>query len=265
MIFLARKLVKLGLLLALLVVGYFAVTFVQVWSAAGHDAAGNADAIVVLGAAQYDGRPSPVLKARLDHAAALYEAKVAPVIMLTGGRRPGDRFTEASAAAGYLQRAGIPSSALRLETDGRNSWQSLAAAAVVLRKEDRTDVVLVSSPYHSLRVEHIAGEVGLHGQASPAKDAPDRTTFGHLLHETLAVGVGRIIGYRRLVDLDDRVGRVRGVTMSSYDVPSPFGGGVIGNTTGSGPVIRGSSPRPRAPGSGRELQLTAARPVRLVA
>jgi uncharacterized SAM-binding protein YcdF (DUF218 family) len=205
-----RRLIKVGILLALVLVGYFAVTFVQVWAAARRDAARPSQAIIVLGAAQYNGRPSPVLKARLDHAAELYEAKIAPVVVLTGGRRPGDSFTEASASAGYLTRAGIPESALRLETGGRNSWQSLAAAARFLKAEGITKVVLVSSPYHSLRVEHIAGEVGLDGHASPATDAPDVVTFGHLLHETLAVGFGRVLGYHRLVDLDDKVGKLRG-------------------------------------------------------
>ena len=159
----------------------------------------------MLGAAQYNGRPSPVLKARLDHALELYEAKVAPTIVLTGGRQPGDAFTEASAGAAYLLRLGIPESALLLESQGRNSWESLAAAAQILRDQDKTEVVLVSSPYHSLRVEQIADEVGLDGHASPAKDAPDRATFGHLSRETMAVALGRIIGYHRLVDLDAKV------------------------------------------------------------
>ena len=196
----------------LLVAGYFVVTFVQVWSASRHDAAQPAEAIIVLGAAQYNGRPSPVLEARLDHAADLYKRKIAPVVVLTGGRRPGDVFTEASAGAAYLRKAGIPDDALRLETGGRNSWQSLAAAARFLKKEGIHEVVLVSSPYHSLRVVHIAAEVGLQGHASPATDAPDKVTFAHLTHETLAVGFGRIIGYRHLIDLNDRVGRFRGGT-----------------------------------------------------
>jgi uncharacterized SAM-binding protein YcdF (DUF218 family) len=200
-----RRLLQVAILLTVVIAAYFVVTFVQVRSAAGRDDARPSQAIIVLGAAQYNGRPSPVLKARLDHAVRLYEAKIAPVVVLTGGRAPGDAFTEASAAARYLRGAGISDSALQLETDGRNSWQSLAAAARFLRKEGITKVVLVTSPYHSLRVEHIAAEVGLDGHASPAKDAPDRATFGHLVHETLAVGVGRIIGYHRLVDLDGRV------------------------------------------------------------
>jgi len=205
-----RVLIGVGLFV-LLVVGYFGVTFVQVWRASRNDAARPAQAIIVLGAAQYNGRPSPVLRARLDHAAKLYEAEIAPIIVLTGGGQPGDRYTEAFAGSVYLRQAGVPGDALRLETGGRNSWQSLAATARFLRDEGIRDVVLVTSPYHALRVEHIAAEVGLDGHASPAKDAPDRATFGHLTHETLAVGIGRIIGYRHLIDLNDRVGRVRGI------------------------------------------------------
>ena len=201
-------------MVALVLLGYFAFTFVQVWSASRRDSARSSQAIIVLGAAQYNGRPSPVLQARLDHAAALYEAGIAPVIVLTGGRRPGDSFTEASASASYLMRAGVPEDALRLETEGRNSWQSLAAAATFLREEGITKVILVTSPYHALRVEHIAGEVGLDGHSSPATGAPDKATFGHLLRETAAVAVGRIIGHDRLVDLDDRVGRVRRAALS---------------------------------------------------
>jgi uncharacterized SAM-binding protein YcdF (DUF218 family) len=204
------RLLKVGLLVGLLLVGYFAVTFVQVVSASRRDRAAQAQAIVVLGAAQYDGRPSAVFRARLDHAADLYARGIAPVVVVTGGRREGDRFTEASAAAGYLERQGVPGDRMRLETSGRNSWESLAAAARFLRAEGIRDVVLVSSPYHALRIEHIASEVGLRGRSSPA-DTPEgvASTGAHIVRETLAVGIGRIIGYRRLVDLDHRVDRVR--------------------------------------------------------
>jgi uncharacterized SAM-binding protein YcdF (DUF218 family) len=206
-----RRLVKVALVLGVVFVVYVGVTFVQVWMASRRDSAQPAQAIVVLGAAQYNGRPSAVLKARLDHAAELYEAKIASTIMLTGGRLPGDTYTEASAGAAYLTRAGIPESALLLETEGRNSWESLAAAAQVLKDRELTTVVLVTSPYHSLRVERIAEEVGLEGHASPASDAPDRATFAKLSRETAAVAVGRLIGFHRLVDLDSRVRHAAGV------------------------------------------------------
>jgi vancomycin permeability regulator SanA len=190
-----------------LVVLYFAVTFVQVWNASRSDHAGKAQAIVVLGAAQYDGKPSPVLRARLDHAIDLWNDGVAPLIVTTGGNQPGDRFTEASAAASYLISNGVPEEALELESQGSSSWESLAAAARFLRKQGITDVVLVSSPYHALRTEQIAGEVGLHGRASPALETESTSRrLYHLARETLAVGIGRIVGHRRLVDLDARDG-----------------------------------------------------------
>ena len=192
------------------VVVYFGITFFQVWRASTQDHAREAQAIVVLGAAQYDGRPSGVLRARLDHAAELWRDGIAPIIVVTGGNRPGDRFTEASAAASYLIRSGTPEEVLRLESNGSSSWESLAAAARFLRAEGITDVVLVSSPYHALRIEEIADEVGLDGAASPAAEREsffDR--FGRLSRETVAVGIGRIIGHRRLVDLDHKVGDVR--------------------------------------------------------
>lgn len=186
---------------------YLAVTFFQVWRASTDDRAAAADAIVVLGAAQYNGRPSPVLRARLDHAMALRQQGVADVIVVTGGNRPGDRYTEATASADYLLGLGVPDSSIRREVSGTNSWQSLAAAARFLRDEGLIDVVLVSSPYHALRTEVIAGEVGLDGRASPAQRSPEGigSQVWHLGRESLAVGLGRIIGFGRLVDLDDRV------------------------------------------------------------
>ncbi|MCI3950163.1 MAG: YdcF family protein [Acidimicrobiales bacterium] len=200
-----RLAVRLALLVGVVAVGYLAVTGFQVWRAGREDHAGPADAIVVLGAAQYDGRPSPVYKARLDHAADLYERDLAPLVLVTGGRRPGDRFTEAAAGAGYLAGRGVPEDAILLESGGTDSWSSLSAAARVLG--DRRRVLLVSSPYHALRIRHIAAELGLDARSSPS---PSREGYGarawHLASETVRVGAGRILGYGRLVRLGDGVG-----------------------------------------------------------
>ena len=202
---------RVGALVVALLVVYFGVTFVQVWRASRASGPDAAQAIVVLGAAQYDGEPSPVLKSRLDHAVELFEAGVAPIIVVTGGNQPGDRFTEASAGDRYLQQHGVPASALRLETQGASSWESLAAAARFLREEGITDVVLVSSPYHALRTEQIAAEVGLDAEASPAEETAGFASRSYrLARETLAVGIGRLVGHRRLVDLDVRVSGSRG-------------------------------------------------------
>lgn len=195
---LLRRAVATGLVI---VVGYFAVTFVQVWWAGRHDEAHPAEAIVVLGAAQYNGRPSPVLAARLDHAADLYEQGVAPVVVVTGGRAEGDRFTESSASANYLHTKGVPDDAILRENQGRNSWQSLAASARFLKQRGIHDVVLVSDPFHAARITGIAEELGLEAATSPTRTSPIEGVeeLRHLLTETAQVGLGRIIGFRRMV------------------------------------------------------------------
>jgi uncharacterized SAM-binding protein YcdF (DUF218 family) len=190
---------------------YLGFTFVQVFQASRRSDPQPAEAIVVLGAAQYNGEPSPVLRSRLDHAVDLYERDLAPVVVVTGGGEPGDSATEASAGRSYLISQGIPDEALRSEVQGTSSWQSLAAASRFLDREGINDVMLVSSPYHALRTEHIAGEVGLDGRASPTPESQEGGVreLVKMGRETLAVGAGRIIGYRRLVNLDDRVNQVR--------------------------------------------------------
>ena len=153
---------------------YLGVTFVQVWMARADDGATKSDAIVVLGAAQYDGRPSPVLAARLDHALELWQDGLAPLIVVTGGKRPGDRFTEATAGANYLLDHGVPDAQILREVQGTTSWESLAAAARILRERGLDEVMLVSDPYHALRIGGIADEVGLAAHVSPTTTSPSR-------------------------------------------------------------------------------------------
>jgi uncharacterized SAM-binding protein YcdF (DUF218 family) len=194
------------------VVGYFGVTFVQVWRAGRVDEARPAEALVVLGAAQYNGRPSPVLRARLDHVADLYSRGLAPVVVVTGGRATGDRFTESAASANYLHSQGVPDKAILREAGGRTSWESLAASARFLRRRGIDDVVLVSDPFHAARIAAIAEELGLEAATSPTRTSPigGVAELRHLLVETAQVGLGRIVGYRRLTraeDLGKRVGQ----------------------------------------------------------
>jgi uncharacterized SAM-binding protein YcdF (DUF218 family) len=181
---------------------YVIVTFVQVWFASRRDEVHAADAIVVLGAAQYDCEPSPVLRQRLDHAHELYLDGVAGAIVVTGGKQQGDRCTEAETSANHLRAEGVPDEDLLLEVQGRNSWESLAATGRILRERDLTRVVLVTDGYHALRVQAIADQIGLDASVSPSHRGG---SLGVLLEETAAVAVGRIVGFDRLVDIDDQV------------------------------------------------------------
>ncbi len=199
-----RRLVKIGLRVCFagvaIVFLYFSVTFVQVWMASRRDEARPSQAIIVLGAAQYNGRPSPVLAARLDHAIDLYRDDIAPVIVVTGGSAPGDEFTEAGASAEYLHEHGVSDDAILRETTGRTSWESLAAAARFLAERDTRRVVLVSDPYHSERIGAIAHEVGLAAVTSPTRTSPIKgaAALKRMLGETMRVGAGRVFGYGRL-------------------------------------------------------------------
>lgn len=192
---------------ALVLVAYLGVTFAQVWRASLRDEAGPVQAIVVLGAAQYDGRPSPALQARLDHAADLYDQGHAPVVWVTGGQRPGDRTTEGKSGYDYLRSRGLPDEVLQIENQGRNTWESLAATARFLHERDTTHVLLVSHPYHSYRIAGIARQLGLTAHVSPTTmhSARGLGPARALARETAAVALGRLVGYRRLTGLDERL------------------------------------------------------------
>lgn len=207
---LVRITLRVGGLVVIGLVIYLGVTFLQVWNASNQTAEEQTQAIIVLGAAQYDGRPSPVLSARLDHAVELYEAGVANTIVVTGGKQDGDRFTEAAASYQHLRDAEIPESAILREEQGLNTWEQLAAATRVLRARDMQNAVLVSDDYHAYRLDRIAQELGLQAQVSPVD--PKLSTRGRvkaMTRETVAVAVGRVIGFRRLVNLDDQISIVR--------------------------------------------------------
>ena len=183
--------------LAVLVV-YLGVTFVQVLAASRSDDRDPSDAIVVLGAAQYDGRPSPVLRQRLDHALELYQDGVAPRIVLTGANQPGDRFTEAFAGYRYLAERGVPKDDLTIVDDGSSTWDSLSAADRVLAKSGAERITLVSDSYHAKRLQGIAGELGMSAGVSATGSSPSIT---ELLRETGLVAVGQVVGYGRLLRL----------------------------------------------------------------
>jgi uncharacterized SAM-binding protein YcdF (DUF218 family) len=132
----------------------------------------RSDAIVVLGAAQYDGRPSPVLKARLDHAIALYERGVAPFIITTGGQAPGDTVSEAVVSRRYAIRAGVPAAAVLTERGGMTTVESMQAVSRLMGSRELKTAVLVSDPFHMLRLKLLARQVGIRGFTSPTRTSP---------------------------------------------------------------------------------------------
>ena len=136
------------------------------------DQARPASAIVVLGAAQYVGRPSPVLRARLDHAIDLWRRRLAPVMIVTGGTGTGDTTSEAAVSQRYAIRRGVPASAILLETEGRTTSESMEGVAALMGSQSRRDVLLVSDPFHMLRLTILARRHGLEPYPSPTPTSP---------------------------------------------------------------------------------------------
>jgi uncharacterized SAM-binding protein YcdF (DUF218 family) len=204
---LLRLALRVAVVLLVLLVIYVGGTFVQVYRASHHDGAEpGADAIIVLGAAQYDGTPSPVLRDRLDHALLLYRGGLAKEIVVTGGRQEGDRFTEATSGYNYLRNQGVPDSALLKEVDGSNTWESLAASARFLIARGDTKVILVTDGYHAKRVGAIADDLGLDATVSPSPSRLSNASEAkQLVRETIAVSIGRVIGFDRLFRIDEAI------------------------------------------------------------
>ncbi len=199
-----RRIVQGVAVVVLAGIAYYAVSFWQVWSTGRADQARAVDAIVVLGAAQYDGRPSPQLAARLDHAVELWNDGRAPLVVVTGGKREGDRFTEASASAGYLVDRGVPAAAIVQEDAGSTTYESLERARSLVDGSVST-VLVVTDPYHALRTRLTAQEVGFEAYASPAPDSVVAGTaeLRREFAEAAGVAIGRIIGFERLSGLTD--------------------------------------------------------------
>jgi uncharacterized SAM-binding protein YcdF (DUF218 family) len=184
----APRIVLGALVVALLLVGG---TAVRVWQLGRTDERQPVDMIVVLGAAQYDGEPSPVFRARLQHALELYSEGVAPRIVTVGGAAAGDAFTEAQAGEQWLVENGVPGQALLPVDEGRDTFESFEAVAAVAEQRGWRSAVLVSDPWHSLRSRTMASDVGLDATTSPTKRGPvvqtRETQFRYIVRETGAL------------------------------------------------------------------------------
>jgi uncharacterized SAM-binding protein YcdF (DUF218 family) len=162
-----------GIALAILLVGLFAWLWhierqIEIQSDA--DEARPADVILVLGAAEYRGRPSPVLEARLNHALYLYLHKIAPYILTTGGAGGDPFYTEGDVGRAYLSRRGVPSEAILVEPEGESTAESIAAAAEIMRERNLRSAVVVSDGYHIFRVKQMLLSQGLVVYGSPRPD-----------------------------------------------------------------------------------------------
>ena len=193
---------RTGTLSVLVLAGfmYVILNIVQVWSVGRSDSRKEVDAIVVMGVAQYDGRPSPQLQARLDHVLTLWKEGVAKLVVTTGGNQPGDRFSEARASADYLIAGGIPESSISMEDVGSTTLQSLQGVADILKSRGLAAVEIVTDPYHALRSQLIAQDLGLTAYVSPAENSA--VTGGaekrRMINEGLGISLAHVIGFRAL-------------------------------------------------------------------
>lgn len=169
--------------------------YVQIEHYAYVDQAAPADVICVFGAAEYAGRPSPVLRARLDHALALYEHGIAPVVVTLGGSAPGDSYSEGQVGQAYLMANGVPENAIIAETQSRNTEEQALRIVAIARTNGYTRVVIVSDPAHLFRVREICAHEGLQVLTSPRQQVGavgGASEWQQVWHEILAYTLWRL-------------------------------------------------------------------------
>jgi vancomycin permeability regulator SanA len=200
-----RVLAKVGAVAVSIVVTYVLVCVGQVWLLGRTDQARPTQAIVVMGVAQYDGRPSPQLQARLDHVLTLWNTGLAPLVVTTGGNQPGDRFTEAEASRRYLVEAGVPESAILFENEGSSTLESLQRVDSLLDAQDITEVVIVTDAYHAARSRLVARSLGLqaHVSATPSSVVVGGENLRRHVQEGVGIALANFIGFEQLERLTD--------------------------------------------------------------
>jgi len=195
---LRRDLIRLAgaACLGLALAGAFATY--RIWAQGQSDEERPTDAIVVMGAAQYNGRPSPVFAARLDHAVSLYLAGVAPRLVVTGGKAEGDRTTEAAAGRAFAIELGVPVADILVEDQSRTTLESIRAVADLLDANGARSAIFVSDRPHMLRVLRMAADEGITAWGSPTRTSPiERDFVGQLdatVHELGALAYYFLMG-----------------------------------------------------------------------
>jgi uncharacterized SAM-binding protein YcdF (DUF218 family) len=183
-------------------VGWVVWVNVEIQSYADRDEAQPADAIAVFGAAEYDGRPSPVLRARLDHGLTLYEEKLAPIVITLGGGDPTDLHSEGGVGRDYLLAHGVPERAIIAETESQNTEESSRRLAAIARTNGLKKILVVSDGTHLFRIHALCSSLGLEVVTSPRPAAKGLSTFDcfqRISHEILSYTVWRV---RRAAGLD---------------------------------------------------------------
>jgi uncharacterized SAM-binding protein YcdF (DUF218 family) len=195
-----RRVVKWAIGFVGLVFVFWLVSLLQVWNAGRSANREPVDALIVLGAAQYDGRPSPQFQARLDHTLELWNLNLASYIVVTGGKQTGDRFTESQAARKFLMSKGVASDLIFEENTGTTTYESLLAVSQIATERNISRVLIVSDPFHVLRAKLIAEEVGLVAFTSPTRSSVIRgwSALKRNSQEATGVAVGRLVGFRRV-------------------------------------------------------------------
>jgi uncharacterized SAM-binding protein YcdF (DUF218 family) len=193
-----RLALKAAVALLVLVLLVLVVTAGRVWWFARQDDRRVSDAVVVLGAAQFDGRPSSVFTARLVHARDLWKDHVAPRIITVGGKRAGDRFTEASAGKIWLTQHGVPADRVVDVGSGSDTLSSMAAVESRMKSQGWSTAVVVTDPWHALRTRAMATDQGMDAVMSPTRQGPAvrqrSTQIRYIARETLAYLYYKIFG-----------------------------------------------------------------------
>ena len=176
------RLALAGIIAAVLALGWASY---RIWDVGNRDDQRTADAIVVLGAAQYNGRPSAILKSRLEHAIGLYRAGLAPYLVVTGGKADGDTTTEAASARAFALQRGVPALAILSEDRGRTTLESLRGVASILHDRGLATAIFVSDRSHMLRVLRIARDEKIAAFGSPTATSPSDSTLDDRFRATV--------------------------------------------------------------------------------
>ncbi|MBJ7294489.1 MAG: YdcF family protein [Ilumatobacteraceae bacterium] len=198
-----RSAIVLTIGVCLALASYVGIAAVTLTWAGTHQYTKTVDVIVVMGAAQYDGVPSPLLASRLQHALDLWKQKQAPVIAVTGGKRAGDRFTEGDTSRQWLTDRGVPAANIIVESVGHSTWESIENLAPLLNNANAHSVVVVSSSWHVQRAELSLEELSFraHSSASPDGVLSGSSEKSKLIREIAGVSLGRVIGFGTLFDI----------------------------------------------------------------